>query len=355
VDFRSALYLGRNHARRDLPDWLRLTPGKPAALEEPALAQHVALELAALQGCEDAVIGVSTLHLYWDFFGLLAHSPVQIWIDAGAYPVARWGAERAQGLGATTGEFRHHDPEHLRQRLLRRASGRRPVVVTDGLCPACGTLAPLSEYWRLVEHYGGLLVVDDTQALGILGFRPGSWTPYGEGGGGSLRAAQLEGREDLVMISSLAKAFGAPLAALSGSAEIVEDFRSSSVTRVHSSPPNLAAIGAAAASLAWNREAGDGARQRLAGLVARFRRRMIERFGTLPAGGSFPVQNLRHRNAPALHAALQYRGVEALLLQARDTHPGIRLSFIIRADHSVSEIDAAVDTLASLKEVSCPA
>jgi hypothetical protein len=52
---------------------------------------------------------------------------------------------------------------------------------------------------------------------------------------------------------------------------------------------------------------------------------------------------------------LQYRGVEALLLQARDTHPGIRLSFIIRADHSVSEIDAAVDTLASLKEVSCPA
>jgi 8-amino-7-oxononanoate synthase len=355
VDFRSALYLGRNHARRDLPDWLRLTPGKPAALEEPALAQRVALELAGLQGCEDAVIGVSTLHLFWDFFGLVARSPVQIWIDSGVYPVARWGAERAQFLGAAIGEFRHQDAEHLRQRLLRSSGGRRPVVVTDGLCPICGTLAPLGEYSRLMENYGGLLVVDDTQALGILGIRPGPWAPYGEGGGGSLRAAQLEGSEGIVSISSLAKGFGAPMAALSGPAAIVEDFRSGSLTRVHSSPPCVAAVAAAAASLAWNREAGDSARQRLGGLVGRFRRRMLERFGTLPAGGSFPVQNLRHRNAPALHAGLQARGVDALLLQERDTHPGVRLSFIVRADQSPSEIDAAVDTLASLKEVSCPA
>jgi 8-amino-7-oxononanoate synthase len=156
------------------------------------------------------------------------------------------------------------------------------------------------------------------------------------------------------MISSLAKAFGTPLAALSGSAGMVEDFRSNSMTRVHSSPPCMASLSAAAASLAWNRESGDGARHRLAGLVGRFRQRMLEQFGTLPAGGSFPVQNLRHRNAPAIHTALQARGVEAVLLQARDTHPGIRLSFIIRADHPVREIDAAVDTLASLKEVACP-
>jgi 8-amino-7-oxononanoate synthase len=206
-----------------------------------------------------------------------------------------------------------------------------------------------------MENFGGLLVVDDTQALGILGMRPGSWSPYGEGGGGSLRAAQLEGSEGIVSISSLAKAFGAPMAALSGPAAIVEDFRSSSLTRVHSSPPCVAAVGAAAASQAWNREAGDSTRQRLGGLVARFRRRMLERFGTLPAGGSFPVQNMRHRNAPALYAALEARGVNALLLQERDTHPGIRLSFILRADHPAAEIDAAVDTLASLREVSCPA
>ena len=355
MDYRSALYLGLNHARCDLPDWRQLTLGKPAALEEPALAQRVERELAALQGFEDAVTGASTLHLSWDFFGLLAASPVQIWIDSGGYAIARWGAERAQFLGATVREFRHHDPEHLRHCLLRNSGVRRTVVVTDGFCPTCGTPAPLQEYWQAATRCGGLLVVDDTQALGILGMRLGRSRPFGEGGGGAIRSERLERKENLVSISSLAKGFGAPVAALAGPAAIVSDFRQRSETRVHTSPPSLASLAAAAASLAWNRSSGDIARDRLFRLVARFRQRMIERFGTMPTGGCFPVQSLRHPDAVSVHRVLENRGVKALLLKPRDTHPGIRLSFIIRADHSASEIDAAVETLASLREVPCSA
>jgi hypothetical protein len=65
------------------------------------------------------------------------------------------------------------------------------------------------------------LVIDDTQALGILGHSPGPHAPYGKGGGGSLQWAGIGG-PDVLVVSSLAKGFGAPVAVLAGSEATVE-------------------------------------------------------------------------------------------------------------------------------------
>ena len=59
LDFTSALYLGLEHASRELPAWDRLTLGKPAALEPQPGAGRVERRLAALIGSEP----VSYTHL----------------------------------------------------------------------------------------------------------------------------------------------------------------------------------------------------------------------------------------------------------------------------------------------------
>ena len=64
-----------------------------------------------------------------------------------------------------------------------------PVVVADGICAACGRIVPTDDYFSSVSLVGGLLVMDDTQALGLLGARPDKGAPLGHGGGGSLRCA----------------------------------------------------------------------------------------------------------------------------------------------------------------------
>ena len=46
----------------------------------------------------------------------------QIYVDAGTYPIARWGAERAHCGGASVRTFRHHDPRALRRAV---SDGRR--------------------------------------------------------------------------------------------------------------------------------------------------------------------------------------------------------------------------------------
>ncbi len=343
-DFSSALYLGLRHPSDDLGSWTRLTTGYPAALAPPPGAERVARALAGLQGCERGILAPSTLHLFWDLFGILAAEPIAIHLDAGTYPIARWGAERTCGRQVPLAVFAHHEPDALR-RQLRRAGRRRPVVVADGFCPACGTGAPLHDYRDLVRRAGGLLVLDDTQALGILGAEPGPGAPSGRGGGGSLRHTGVHGPEVLV-VSSLAKAFGVPAAALCGSIRRVGRFETHSETRVHCSPVSAVVVRAAERALALNRSEGDARRLRLAALVQRFRTG-LRRAGIDVVGGLFPVQTLgqvQDGAALALHDRLLRCGVRGVLHRSRKRSPA-RLSFLIAASHTPAQIDAAVDAV----------
>jgi 8-amino-7-oxononanoate synthase len=347
LDFTSALYLGLKHPIRSMRPWAQFTTGTPAALSESAGARIVAQALGTLQSCEYATLGPSTLHLFWDLFGVLPKDGIVIYVDAGVYPIAKWGVDRAVARGVSVRSFPHYDPDALR-RLLKRGNlgAHRPVVVADGFCPASGQPAPTNLFIECIRAHRGILVLDDTQALGILGHSPGPNAPYGLGGGGSLRWSHVHG-PDVLLISSLAKGFGVPVAVLSGSADVVRWFEEKSDTRVHCSPPSIAAIHAAERALAVNEKRGDGLRLRLAHLVSYFRHRLIESgFGAI--GGLFPVQTLGPvpgLSAATLHERLLRLGVRTVL---RNGQAGAvpQLTFVLTARHSQMELDYLVGALA---------
>ncbi len=345
LDFTSALYLGFEHASRSLPGWERLTLGKPAALQEVPGALQAERELAALTGCERVLLGSSTLHLFCDLFAMLAKWNVTIWIDEATYPIARWGSDRAAALGVPVHLFAHHNAAALR-RALGKSRAARPVIVTDGYCPLRGTRAPLLDYASCAAARDGWLIVDDTQALGVFGRRVESTDPYGSGGGGSLQYFNLRD-PGVVVVSSMAKAFGAPVAILGGSQAFVEMFRENSATLVHCSPPSAAAISALHRALQLNRRFGDLLRCRLAERVARFRRglRGLHAVDTL-----FPVQPLKlpgRIDPHSVYRELLGLGVRSVL--HRDSSDGgPRISFVLTARHRLSEIDHAVASLADL-------
>src|SRR5262249_39774198 len=147
-----------------------------------------------------------------------------------------------------------------------------------------------SDYLALEREFGGMVVVDDTQALGVFGQTPTRVFPYGLGGGGSLRAKGLSDAS-IVLVSSLAKGFGVPMAIVAGSESSVARFEAGSMTNVHSSPPSFADLRAAERALRINHRSGDALRSRLARLVRRFRCRMLAA-GIGVANSVFPVQSL---------------------------------------------------------------
>lgn len=348
LDFTSALYLGFWHAHPSLPPWPRLTTGAPAALTDPPGAAEVAARLARLQGCETGVLGTSTLHVFWDVFGWLGRDDAAIYVDAGAYPIARWATLQAAVRGVPVRHFPHRDVAALR-RLVEAEPRRRPIVLADGVCICCGTSAPLRDYLAVIRPRGGLLVLDDTQALGVLGETPTRVDPYGCGGGGSLRYTGLQG-PDVVVVASLAKALGVPIAGLAGSGEMVERFKAASQTRVHCSPPSVAHIHAARHALDLNEQAGDAARRRLAERIALLRHR-LGAHGLRPSGGMFPVQSLPPLPTAAAretHARLLAAGVRTLVRGgAADTG---HVTFVLTARHRRDAIERAVATLATVME-----
>ena len=346
LDFTSALYLGLQHPSWALQSWAQFTTGAPAALRSPVSAQMVAQEVAALQGCEAGTLGTSTLHVFWDLFGILARERVAVYVDAGTYPIARWGVERAAARRVTTYNFAHHDTDALWRLLNRQArSGVRPLVVSDGFCPGCGKPAPLAAYLERARTFGGRLVIDDTQALGIFGSGPALGVPYGRGGGGMLSWSNIH-EPDVLVVSSLAKALGVPVAVLAGTQAAVREFEDKSETRVHCSPPSVAVVRAAQHALAVNAEHGDALRSRLASVVLRFRQRTAEA-GFRFTGGLFPVQTLvsgPEVEPTRLHDALQKAGIRTVLHQARNGH-GPRISFLLTARHVPEEIDRVAGAL----------
>jgi 8-amino-7-oxononanoate synthase len=341
LDFTSALYLGLHHPSSSLGAWEALTLGRPAALQEPPGSDGVAAQLARLQGCEAATLLPSTLHLFWDLFRVLGSERVVILCDAAMYPIARWGVERAAAMGVPVKTFPHHDAEALaRLALLAAEENRRPVVVTDGYCPGCGKAAPIRAYAETARRCDGYLVLDDTQALGILGDSPSLANPYGDGGGGSLRWHGTFGPHILTG-ASLAKGFGAPVAVLAGSHEWIDRFREDSGTRVHCSPPSVAVVYAAERALHVNRRHGDTLRRRLLHLVARLREQLAQA-GFKPLGRHpFPVQSFLSTHWPPVSMAYQrllQSGVTVLLTRACHAL-STSLTFIVTARHRLAEID----------------
>jgi len=352
-DFTSALYLGLQHASASLPPWDALTLGRPAALRDPPGATQAAADIARLQGLPAATLLPSTLHLFWDALSLMARDqPTVLLLDAGAYPILHWAAQGAVAAGARLVRFAHHDAAALGALAQRAAgAGLRPVVVCDGFCPGCNRPAPLQAYARIAQACGGSLVLDDTQALGVLGRSPSPDHPFGHGGGGSLQWLGLAGSPisaHIAIGASLAKGLGAPLAALSGSEALIARFQQGSLTRVHCSPPSAAAVHAARHALDANARSGELWRARLLRLVRRLRE-TLARAGLGPIGRlPFPVQSFTSRHglgAAQLLQCLQAGGVRALLTRGcQGLAP--RLTFIVTALHRLAQIEGVGLTLA---------
>jgi 8-amino-7-oxononanoate synthase len=344
LDFTSVLYLGMQHTHAALQPWQQLTTGRPAALQSPVAARRIEKDMAGLLGCEAAVLGPSSLHLFWDLFDILAKEPIVILVDAGTYPIPRWGIERVVAKGIVARTFPKHSVGSLRS-ALRCSGGRRPVVVTDGLCPLTGRPAPLSDFADLVRRHGGLLVIDDTQGLGILGRRPAPLLPYGLDGAGTPAWHGLSG-PDVIVVNSLAKAFGAPLAVIGGSRCMIDTFKELSQTRVHCSPPSMAALRAAEAALEINAADGPMRRDRLISLIRLFRAG-LQAIGLSAQGGLFPVQTLQAVIGDAaitLHAKLLRNGVRTVLHRRASTTAAL-ISFVLTARHSPALIAEALLTL----------
>lgn len=247
--------------------------------------------------------------------------------DALVHASAREGMRLGR---AETVPFAHNDVDAAADAIAgwRRGGGTgTPWIAIESLYSMDGDRAPLADVAALAERENAMLLIDEAHATGVFG-------PDGRG-----LAAELDGRENVIVLRTCGKALGCE-GALILSAATVRDFI---VNRgrgfIFSTAPSPLIAAVVRDGLRCLSEEPER-RERLHTLVSAAGR-ALDSIG-LPTSGS-PIQPVvigDDRRTMAIAGAIQVRGLDVRGVRPPTVPPGtsrLRLSFTL----NVTEVDVA--------------
>ncbi len=236
--------------------------------------------------------------------------------------------------------FRHADPQALREALRSALQpGERPLLLSDGVFPISGEIAPAAAYQAVLADYAGAwLCLDDAHATGVLG-------PHGRG---TLDYFGLTGA-GLIAGHTLSKGIGGYGGVIAGSGALLAELDRNSRVYVGASPPPLPVAAASRQALALAED--PQLRQQLWENVARARSGLrqlgwdladtpvpILCLGALPGVDLARLKNeLFAQNICVAHVT-----------NYSSTPPGGALRIAIFANHTKGQIDRLVTVLGQL-------
>ena len=148
--------------------------------------------------------------------------------------------------------FRHCDVDDLRTTLRANLPpGRQPLVMTDGVFAARGSIAPLAKYRDVLAEYpGAMMCVDDAHALGVLGENGrGSYEYAGLFDAGVNAHVEPRPEPSFFLCATLSKAIGGFGGIIPGSHEFIDRLKATSPYFGGASAPPAPAAAASAKAL----------------------------------------------------------------------------------------------------------
>ena len=257
-----------------------------------------------------------------------------IFIDSSAH-FSLWDAAHATNLPITP--FHHLRPqslaEHLRSELRPK---ERPLVLSDGIFPVSGEIAPLPEYLALVKLLQGLVYLDDAHAVGVLG----------KNGHGTPEYYDIQD-ESCRTCATLAKALGGFGGVIWGKAGWVESIDRASRICAGASPPPLVVAAASASALKVARTTPE-LRQRLWDNVTQARNGLCS-LGWELAKTPVPILCLEGRPGISLEQIKRELFEQAIAVELvrsyTSTPAGGALRIVVFATHSPAQIDRLVKAI----------
>lgn len=236
--------------------------------------------------------------------------------------------------------YAHADAVRLGESL--NAADGHLLVVTDGVFSMDGDVAPLQDLAAQCARRAAWLMVDDAHGIGVLG-------PEGRG---SVAAAGLDSADVPILVGTLGKSLGTSGAFVAGDADLIEWLIQQARPYIYTTALPPAVAEATRASLALCREEG-WRRERLAGLVARFRRGAAD-MGLQLLPSATPIQPLMigdANQATRWSESLQQQGVLVPAIRPPTVPEGsARLRVALSAAHTAAQVDALLAVLGETAE-----
>ncbi len=238
---------------------------------------------------------------------------------------------------AEQAEARHNDAQSFEDAIKawRDAGGTgTPWIAVESLYSMDGDCAPLDDLIAIADRYGGVLMIDEAHATGVLG-------PMGRGLG-----AALEGRENVVALHTCGKALGAMGALVTGPRVLCDYLVNRSRPFIYATAPSPLVTAIVRAALLICRF--DAARrERLARLVAFAGQRLEETCGLKPSGTHIqPLIVGFDERATRLAAAMQKRGFDIRAVRPPTVPEGTaRLRVMLTLNVDEAQVAAMAEAL----------
>jgi len=246
--------------------------------------------------------------------------------------------EAAKLSGLPVRSFKHRDPSDLSDQCSKLLpAGDCPLVLTDGVFPNTGHLAPISDYVEIARRYSGDVLVDDCHGIGVLG----------AAGKGSCEEAGLPPQSAFVT-GTLSKAFGCFGGFIAGSQALIERVRTQGPGFIGSTPIPLPV--AAAAIRSTDLLTAEPER------IALLRSRTIAFKAELRALGfavsetASPISSVTFLDTDknqALYDQLLSRGIYPSFINYPGCPPGGHFRFTLSSEHSDEQIESLLGALRS--------
>jgi len=244
----------------------------------------------------------------------------------------------SQSFGLPVFAFAHRDPDDLARKLKTSLKpGQKPLVISDGVFPVPGEIAPAPDYVKVVEPYNGLLWLDDCHGLGVIG-------PNGRG---TYDHFGLKG-DRLFFGGTMSKAFGGYGGIVPATSALATGIRGGHIMAGATMPPSAAAgasvkgLDLLAAHPEWRARLWANAKRLKAG---------IRQMG-------FPVNNTvvpvvsfalpKAEDMERVHAELMNRGIAVQLSHYVGAGPAGVLRMVAFATHTDEQIDRLLVALKAL-------
>ncbi len=137
----------------------------------------------------------------------------------------------ANSINKPVFSFTHLSVEDLMLKIENNLKpGQQPLIVSDGIFPLFGNIAPVEKYTKIAEKYNGFVWIDDAHGLGVIG----------KNGRGTYEHYKLNS-ERIFYGGTMGKAFGGFGGIIPGNREFIEIIKKGNVMNGASAPPTPAA------------------------------------------------------------------------------------------------------------------
>ncbi|MEA3447133.1 MAG: aminotransferase class I/II-fold pyridoxal phosphate-dependent enzyme [Bacteroidota bacterium] len=256
---------------------------------------------------------------------------------------------QAMRLSRPAGKFiyKHNDMNDLDAKLQEAVgSGKRVLLVTDGVFSMRGDYAPLDEIQHLAEKYedkfeeGIITIADDSHGVGA----------YGENG---LGTEEITGGKMDVIVGTLGKAFGVNGGYVVTSKAITRYLRETAPMYIYSNPLTNSECAAVLKVVdILESEEGKKRLKHLSEMTARFEKGLVDN-GMETIAGPHPVTPLMVRDTAKTSQIVEHlknNGVLATGLNFPVVPKGDEeIRFQINGDHTAADIDYVIDVLKSFE------